>query len=479
MLVATVEFLLGTYRADPEGTAHTGRLEHGEWPPAPSRLFDALVAADGTRGRCRHTDGTELQVLENADPPLIDATTEVHHQELRPRFIATWSGSFARDNKTRELFVHQEYVGRKGSAVRPGIRVSPRGRTIRYLWNTDISEEHLRALRSRAARVGYLGCADSPVRVRIETAQNDGGTESSRLYVPDSGGEVAYGVPRPGRLAALDQAFDQWTGDGKLRSVGRYQFPVLTTKVRYRLPQGATQPISPGRIVATLILRPAVSGRRVSAVTVAFKAAVLDRHQAMYGEPPPVLHGHGYGSTGYDLARFLALPDVGHAHASGRIHGVALWLPPDVDTSVAGQIREVVQSIPELAGQGFRCQTEVWDRQRRPKAADPGRWIGPSRWWATVFPAVLERHVPVSLGEIRRWCEHAGAPEPIAIRHSRSPLVHGGVALVPSEVHRPDRPGRPYCHVELVFAEPVAGPIVIGSGRQRGLGLCVPIPEGS
>lgn len=479
MLVATVEFLLGTYRADPDGTAHTGRLERGEWPPAPSRLFDALVAADGTRDRCRHTDGTELQVLEHAGPPIIEAATDVHHQALQPRFVATSGDSFARDNKTRELFVHQEYVGRKGSAVRPGMRVAPRERIIRYLWDTDISEEHLLALGSRAARVGYLGCADSPVRVRIEIAHGNGGADGSRLYVPDSGGEVAIGVPQPGRLAALDRAFDQWTGDGRSRSVGRYQFPMLTTKVRYRLPRAAALSLPAGRFVASLILRPAVPGRRVSAVTAAFKAAVLDRHQEMFGEPPSVLHGHGYGSTGYDLARFLALPDVGHAHGSGRIHGVALWLPPDVDNSVAGRIREAVQSISELAGQGFRCRVEVWDCQRRPRAADPGRWVGPSRWWATVFPAVFERHVPVSLGEIRRWCEHAGVPEPIAVRHSRSPLVQGAVALAPTEVHRPDRPGRPFCHVELVFAEPVAGPIVIGSGRQRGLGLCVPVPEGS
>ena len=479
MLVATVEFLLGTYRADPDGTAHTGRLERGEWPPAPSRLFDALVAADGTRDRCRHTNGTELEYLENAGPPVIDATDDVHHEELLPRFVASWSASFDRDNKTRELFAHQEYLGRKGSEVRPGVRVTPRTRTVRYLWDTDISGEHLRALELRAARIGYLGCADSPVRVRIETTQRIDDVESPRWYVPDSDGELEIGVPKAGRLDALDSAFDQWTGDGKSRSVGRYQFPMLATKVRYRLPQSATRPSPPGRIVASLILRPAVSGRRVSAVTPAFKAAVLDRHQAMYGEPPPVLHGHGYGSTGYDLARFLALPDVGHARASGRIHGVALWLPSDVDAAAAGLIREVVQSVPELAGRGFRCQVEVWDRQRRPRAADPGRWIESSRWWATVFPAVVERHVPVSLGEVRRWCEHAGAPEPIAIRHSRTPMVHGAVALAPSEVHRPDRPGRPYCHVELVFAEPVAGPIVIGSGRQRGLGLCVPIPEGS
>lgn len=472
MLIATVEFLLGTYRADPDGTAHTGRLERGEWPPAPSRLFDALVAADGTRDRCRHTDGTELEFLERAGAPLIEATPipTDQHQPLEPRFVVMQA---AKSTSSQQ----QEYVARSAALVRPGVRVAPRSPVVRYVWPVEVSENNLHALRLRAARVAYLGCADSPVRVRFDAAPDDGETTDGDAYVPDGEGEVSIGVPQPGRLRILDAAFDDWTEHGA--SAGRSQFPALLSKVRYRSPHGPARPVNAGRIVASLILRPAVSGRRVSAVTAAFKAAVLDRHQAMYGEPPPVLHGHGYGPRGYDLARFLAFPDVGHAHATGRIHGVALWLPPDVDSAVGGLIREVVHSITALAGRGFRCQVEVWDRQRRPKAADPGRWIGPSRWWATAFPAVVERHVPVSLGEIRRWCEHAGAPEPIAIRHSRSPMMHGAVSLAPSEVHRTDRPGRPYCHAELVFAEPVVGPIVIGSGRQRGLGLCVPIPEGS
>ncbi len=55
MLAVSVEFLHGTFRGDPDGTANTGRLTWGEWPPAPFRLFAALVAADGTRERCTVT----------------------------------------------------------------------------------------------------------------------------------------------------------------------------------------------------------------------------------------------------------------------------------------------------------------------------------------------------------------------------------------------------------------------------------------
>ena len=66
MLAISVELLHGTFRGDPNGTANTGRLTRGEWPPSPARLFAALVAADGTRQKCRVTDGAELAWFEAA-----------------------------------------------------------------------------------------------------------------------------------------------------------------------------------------------------------------------------------------------------------------------------------------------------------------------------------------------------------------------------------------------------------------------------
>lgn len=473
MLIATVEFLLGTYRADPDGTAHTGRLERGEWPPAPSRLFDAFVAADGTRDRCQHTDGTELELLESAPAPLIEATDDTCHQQLQPRFIVKQG---VRSVKGQQ----QEYVGRASAPVRPGVRVAPRVPTVRYLWQTDADDLKLRSLQLRAARIGYLGCADSPVRVRIERAPDDTAFAPEAAFRPGVGDDmaptVALGVPVAGRLAVLDAAFDQWLEHGP--SFERKQSPALTTKARYARPRRERLQETRGRIAAALILRPAISGRRVAAVAAAFKAAVLKRYTERHEtESPSVLHGHGYGATGYDLARYLSFPDVGHSRARGRIHAVALWLPADCDETLVQAVRETVHSIRRLAGPGVNVGADVWGHQQRPFAAQPRRWTRSSRRWATVFPAIHERHVEVTLEEVSRWCDHAGLPQPAAFRSSRAPLVEGGVSLTPIEVHRPGKPQRPYSHVELLFDEPVTGPVVIGSGRQRGLGLCMPVDD--
>ena len=112
-------------------------------------------------------------------------------------------------------------------------------------------------------------------------------------------------------------------------------------------------------------------------------------------------------------------------------------------------------------------------------AANPTRWLRRSRHWATAFPAIHERHRPLDLAELSRWCRHAGLPEPVAFRSGRTPFLTAAADLAPVEVNRPGRPGLPYSHVDLQFAEPITGPVVIGGGRQRGFGLCVPVDDSS
>ena len=53
---------------------------------------------------------------------------------------------------------------------------------------------------------------------------------------------------------------------------------------------------------------------------------VIPATASIHGEPPAVLHGHGFSTSGYELAHFLALPDVGYRRSRGRLHGLALWL---------------------------------------------------------------------------------------------------------------------------------------------------------
>lgn len=468
MLTITVDFLLGTFRGDPAGLAATGEQTLAEWPPAPLRLLAALVAADGTRDLSRFTDGSELSFLETCAPPVIHAspTGEVHHQPLRGRFVVVQK-EHAEKGKS-----HQEYPARAGALVRPGVRASPRCTRVVYEWDVTAPPSIIDGLARRAARVGYLGAADSPVQVTVGTDDVAG---SSGVYRPDAGGTVVLGVPRPGVVAAMDAHYDRWLVDGP--SVTRAQSAGLRRLARYRAP-GEKRPLAqdPSETI-WFRLSPPISGRRVSAVTAAFKAALLDRYQRVAGDPPAVLHGHGFGGDAYELARFLALPDAGHPHATGLIHGLALWLPPNEGSDVVAACHQALVGMSELHGAGFVREVAPWGGEARPRACAPDRWKRASARWATVFPAVHARHgTEPTFAEIARWCRHAGFSERlVSARSTRHPLIDGGVDLVPAEVNRPGRPARPYSHLELDFAAAVAGPVVIGSGRHRGLGLCTQI----
>ena len=465
MLSISVELLQGTFRGDPDGTANTGRLRRGEWPPSPARLFAAFVAADGTGDACRVTDGAELEWFERLPPPVIHADPDPIHQPLRPRFVVKHGGPPAKGT-------HHEYVGRSGAASRAGVRVAPRSPRVVYQWDVAPPEDAiLDALRRRAARVGYLGSSDSPVRARVVPEMLAPPAEAG-AFVPDREGGTVINVTHEGDLDRWDRLHERWTVRGA--SVSRSQSPALTHPVAYRSPL-SDEPQDRGEVVAWLRLATAVSGRRVSALTTLFKEAILSQHQRMHGEPPAVLHGHGFSGTGYELARYLALPDVGYPRSRGRIHGLALWLPPGSDSVERRIARDAAFSVQRLSGRGVDVAVAPRDDEERPVAAHPDRWLRPSYGWATAVPAIHERRRRLDLAEVARWCAHAGLPRPVAFRSARTPLVPGALDLAPVEVNRPGRPALPYSHIELWFERAIPGPVVIGSGRQRGFGLCVPL----
>lgn len=465
MIAISVELLHGTFRGDPDGTANTGRLTAPEWPPSPFRLFSSFVAADGTRERCLVTDGSELEWFEELPPPFIRADKDYRCVEIQSRFVVEHRGNAFKSS-------HQEYPGRKATSIRPGWRVAPKDPNLVYLWDvTPPPEATLLALKRRAARIGYLGASDSPVRVRVVCPVRE--KERNAEFVPDPAGTLAVNVPARGDLRTLDRMYEDWVQRGA--SVARSQYPGLRHEAMYRDPRIASPP-DRGGVVVWLRIEPAVSGRRVGTVTALFKDAILSQYQQIFSAPPAILHGHGLGKSGYELARFLALPDVRHRYSRGKIHGLALWMPPGCDVALRNGVRAAAFAIRRLAGRGIDVLVAPMDGHR-PLAVLPESWERASCLWTTAFPAIHERHRSLDLPEIARWCRHAGLPEPIAFRAARAPFVRGGVDLAPVEVQRPGRSGMPYSHVAIRFAEPIPGPVVIGSGRQRGFGLCVPLED--
>ncbi|HVA21777.1 MAG TPA: type I-U CRISPR-associated protein Csb2 [Candidatus Micrarchaeia archaeon] len=477
MLVISVELLHGTIRATGAAdTSITGQEGAGEWPPSPARLFSALVAADGTGDRQQVTDGTELRLLERSRPPRIiaDGLERVVTSNTHDRFVVR--DAIHIDNSTRETSAVHEYPGRGNEAVRGGLRLAPASPSIVYIWDDlEVDLRSLRALALRASRVGYLGCSDSPARVTVSREV----TDARDAWTPDNAGPVTLPVPYEGFLNALDEAFGRFQQGEAVRRAW-----IPNHYMCYR-PPGRRVVTAPQPTVTWLRFDAPVSGRHLLAVTETLRAALLERYTLEVGGDsglvPNIVSGHGFQGDGYHHAYCLALPEVGHARARGRLHGAAIVLPPGTDGEVVETVRAALWRITTLARpRVFETTMRLYGGERRPVAATPERWQGPARRWVSATPILHERfqRVGPGLDEVGRWCAHAGVqPRPVWYRTSRVPLVEGALCLAPTEVYRAGRERRPYGHLAIVFDAPVRGPLVLGGARQFGFGLMLPQPS--
>jgi len=491
MLTITVEFLHDTFRASGHDDLGAAGESSAEWPPSPARLYSALIAGGGTGERCHTPVGHAGLALLESGPPVILAEPAI--DELDPQLGSPPGGAIEVGLVARFAVIDaraanavQNYPARAAQPVQPGARRSLRSNIVVYVWpDVDPTPRELEGLRHRANRVGYLGCADSPVRIRVSD-QPVAESEREMSWTPDSTGDSLVSVAYPGLLDRLDDAFDAWTNRQPQRRAW-----IAPELVRYRAP-GELERRAPSNAVWLRLGHP-VSGRKVVALTETLRAALLERYDKLVaGSPdavPAVIHGHfPEGTTGYDSVYFAALPFVddrgaSRRHGDGRIRGVCIWLPPGTDDEVVAGTRTAAESIRRLVCPSvFDVEVSVVRGRGAPLSVRASRWTGPAKTWVSVFPVVHERRTRkgVRLGDVRRWCRHAGVEtEPIDFAVSKVPLVHGAARLHPREVFRPGRDRRPYEHLLVRFDEPVYGPMALGRYRHFGLGLMLPQKEDS
>lgn len=465
MLRISVDLLHGVIRAtSADDTTLTGAGGSPEWPPSPARLYAALVAGGGTQERCPADVGINgLSLLES--PPLIFASghDDVSMSPLADRYVVI---------DRNEDGTVQEYPARKSQRISPGVRIAPRCSQIVYVW-PDVSPrpDELDALRYRAARVPYLGCSDSPAQVRVDATEE---LPTLPQWRPDSKGRHRLPVATPGYLEVLDEHFLRWSSGEPLR---RSWMP--SSVVAYTAPgeRSADPPVTPQAVWMRFDRPVAVS--RLLMVTRLLRAAVLEKAEAIVGDRnavPPVVHGHlsGRGSE-HHSARWLALPTVGVPFADGRIRGACVWLPPGVDPLTFELVTTAVTHVGELVLPGvFRVAVRPFDGTNRPITSHPRFWSAPARRWVSataVLPDRFSKRAPDHEAVVD-WCHHAGLPTPVVSRVAEVPLVTGAAKVRVGDIDQRLR-GRQF-YLEVEFAEPVHGPMVIGKGRGFGIGLMMP-----
>ena len=228
-------------------------------------------------------------------------------------------------------------------------------------------------------------------------------------------------------------------------------------------------------------------------VTRALRGALL--HHAT-DPPPAALSGHAPDGPRLERphAAFLAVPGLDTDAATGRILGAAIVLPRGIAEE---DLQAVLLATARWERRGVRLMLGRLGVMRLSRASDTSesgpfastRWVGPSHHWASVTPIALH-HNPGNLASrdpavtcratqhaartVAEACEHIGLPQPAEVRILRRSRF---AAAPPARAFMP-YPGRGsgfkrVCvHVELRFAEPVAGPVLLGAGRYFGVGLC-------
>lgn len=213
--------------------------------------------------------------------------------------------------------------------------------------------------------------------------------------------------------------------------------------------------------------------------------------------PPAVLSGHHPDGRPLDRAHaaFLTLPDL--RSGSGTVAAAAVALPRDIDLP---DLQAILLAAARWERSGMRLWLgrlgEIAFERAEPRESDLAPWLGPAKRWASVTPVALDRNpgnllsrdagkatraVRRATTTIAEACAHIGLPAPAEIRMLRRSRLAGTPPLTDFTPYprSSTRYQRVCVHVDLSFAEPIAGPLLLGVGRHTGIGLCWSMSAGS
>lgn len=448
MLVVEVSFPGGRCYA-----ASSHAPEAPEWPPHPARLYSALVAAAGQDEGGIEAARPALEWLEQQAPPVIQAPA-ADCESAPTSYVPP-----ADHNTQQKVVEHPFYRARK---PREFPVAYPLGTpVVRYGWDADISGIVLETLDDLCARMTHLGTSHSMVVARAYR-----GALPNPTLEPGSEGDDFLRIVVPGRLQELE-ALHRREHQEVRRPPSSFE-PLGGYRDRSRRMAALNGPFD---TLHVLRLREITYGVESSAVlTRALRGAVVE---AMEDTPPPAVAG----SSECLHVAWLPLADVGHLHARGRVLGLAVGLPHDMDQEdrlrllrALGRVQEAGLPLPD----GRRAPLAPPDPERLPpQALRPGHWTRPARDWMTVTPVIPDRLPRKRSQEARAEAIHdslmrAGYPPPEAVAPSARPLWQGSPGIGEYNTRLPR------FHVRVRFPEPVQGPVIAGRMRYFGIGLFRP-----
>lgn len=438
-------------------TASSHAPEAPEWPPHPARLYSALVAAAGHGARGIDAKRPALEWLEQQAPPVIHAPS-ANCQTAPTSYVPP-----ADHNTQQKVVEHPLYRSRKPREFPVAYPLGPP--VVRYGWDTEIPESVLATLDDLCAQMTHLGTSHSMVVARAYQ-----GPMPNPTLEPGAEGDDYLRIVVPGRLRELEGLHQRKRQEVR-RPPSGFE-PLGGYRDRSRRVAAIDGPFETLHVLRLREITYGVESSRV--LGRALRNAVLE---SLEGAPPPAVAG----SPECHHVAWLPLADVGHMHARGRVIGLAVALPRDMDSAdrvsllrALGRIQEQGMPLPD----GRRVPLTPPDPERLPPVAlRPGHWTQPARDWITVTPVIPDRlprkrNQEARAEAVRDSLVRAGFPVPDSVVPSGRPFWQGTPGIGEYSSAR-----LPRFHAWVRFPEPVQGPVIAGRMRYFGIGLFRPWEE--
>lgn len=476
------------------------RRYHGadEWPPAPGRVFQALVAGVARGRHVADESVRALTLLEGLGAPVVAAPVATRGQRV---------SLFVPNNDLDAVDGNPDRVGevRTKKTVQP--RLFESDPSFLYAW--PLAEDGGEGLTSLADGLFQFGRGidlawavgelldDEQLALRLRAHR---GT----VHRPIPGDRsVELAVPTRGSFASIMRRFDATltrlrpTGDGRtnfvqppkahftmIRYGGTPAFHLF--ELRRESEPEKSSPWACGR--ATAIVEH-VRDTAADALSRALPHLTDEIERVLVGRKRD---GANAGPIDQRV-RFIPLPSIGHEHADHAIRRVIVQVPPGPVTP-----DDVVWA---LAGRPFvDYETgEVQDTMLAPAPADEmvARYRARSRTWKSVTPLALgsaprrriepQRRNEQGKSATEREAEERSAQLAVgqALRHAGvgASLVRAHVQREPFDTHGTRAEGfaegtrfskATLWHVAIELDREVCGPLVLGDGRFLGLGVMAP-----
>lgn len=396
--------------------------------------------------------------------------------------------------------------------------MSPEDELIVSWPEIDIDVTGYRLFDELLSGLAYLGRAESWVEARrIDQWHGEYDCMPGDNALDVTTGEVGEVVPLfcPQTLAAYVGLREHWqqgnvAKEGKVKAKGKKGGPILpeswldavsletselqatgwsqppaAKRVFYRRPSNCLQPAATTVVSRTTkdqlpitTVRFALYGKPLPRMEDAVKIGELARIALMHltekhlGQIPAILSGHDLPEANrHEHAFFLPEPN-----GQGRIDHLLIHAPGGIEPK---HLRAIQKLNRLFTRDGSEWQVMYEGSGDIEVFSDVSHYAGNSHVWRSVTPYLRPWYIKKNFGlveQIRRECRLRSMPEPTEIKVLPE-VILGSIPLRSVHFHRfrgkrgltqPDTIGS---LVEIVFSEPLAGPLALGFGCHYGLGL--------